>query len=396
MLSQMPLSDRSIRRRAKRFLLREPLHLFVPTLPAFEAIAGAEIRALGFQPSAQSGGVSFEGDLSSVYRANLGLRVGNRVLLRLGTFLAQSYPMLYNRARNVPWEAVLGRCQEIEVRVSFSNSRLRNKEHIEKVIRDAILRRLKQLDVSADTSHSHSLTIHARLRRDRCTLSLDTTGAHLHKRGYRTISARAPLRETTAAAVLLIANSATYDLVVDPFCGSGTFVIEANLIARNYPPGAHRPFAITNSPLHSEGKFLHQRRILLAAAGDTTQRVTGLDISPQAVAQGRKAALDAGVTTAHLEIADSTTLNFRALECGAERRLVVANLPYGHRLGSPQAARTLLDRFSRILSSTAVGWHFALITPEAMPLTHPKLSVTRKVNFNNGGIPAVVWFGEVK
>ena len=232
----MPLSPQALRRRAKKFLVRNQLQLFVPVLPGLERLTAEQAKSIGQEIRIVHGGIEFRGDLASIYRANLAVRTGNRVLLRLGQFLSQSYPMLYNHARRIDWPAVLGNCPDVSIDVSARESRLNHKEGIRQAILDAIRSSMAEHDVNTVLVDGGPLTVKARLYQDRCTLSLDTTGEHLHKRGYRSHATTAPIRETTAAGMLLLAQSKSYDVIIDPFCGSGTFAIEAELIARNYPP----------------------------------------------------------------------------------------------------------------------------------------------------------------
>lgn len=396
MLRLVQLSDRAIHRRAKLHLVKNAVELFVATLPGLEHITQSELTVLGYQGTRTYGGVTLRGDLASIYRINLALRSGNRVLLRLKGFLAQSYPMLYNRARAVPWEAVLGKCPSITVHVSSNSSRLRHKKHVQEVVYDAIADRMAHFGLAPELTPEGKLTVMARLRRDRCTLSLDTTGPHLHKRGYREQPGVAPLRETTAAAILLAVDSRSFGVLVDPFCGSGTFLIEAALIAQNRPPGAGRTFAIESSPLHSPGLLRHQLRLLTKDATESSQRIFGSDMSEEAVTQTMVAASRARSGPIFANVADAVNLDFRVLSGESKTQLVVANLPYGKRLGSSTAARNLAVEFGTTLARTANGWSYALVLPQTIPLEHPALVTTRKLSFSNGGIPVVASLGHVR
>jgi len=392
----MQLSDRAIERRAKKYLLRAPFELFVPTLPGLEQATKSELVRLGYSTSVTRGGVGFQGDLASAYEVNLSLHSGNRVLLRLGEFLAQNYPMLYNHARSISWEAILGNCPSYAIHVSSRKSRLGHRRHVEKVICDAIRDRMNRFGLRPTHVRDGQLTISARLHRDRCLLSLDTSGPHLHKRGYRQLSNRAPIRETTAAGILLFADSESYQVVVDPFCGSGTFPIEAELLARNAPPGINRQPGIECSPLHSPGTWQHQLRLASKRSKSCDQEILGLDISADAISKAKSAARAAGTTHVSLRTGNALELDFRSVGHQAKHRLVVANLPYGRRLGSADAARNLIEGFSRHLSYTATGWDYALITPRSIPPENPALHTTRTVSFENGGIPVLLSLGTVR
>lgn len=395
MLLTMLLSSQALRRRSRKYLRDRKLDLFVPTLPGFEEVTLSELHQLGLDASTMVGGAAFQGDLASVYAANLCLRSGNRVLLRIGDFLSQSYPMLYNRARQIPWEVLLGKCPEVSIDVSSRHSRLRHMDHIGSVIHDAITDRTHAFQLDPALVANGGLTIKARLYRDRCLLSLDTTGAHLHVRGYRVATTKAPLRETTAAAVLLAANSSKYDVIIDPFCGSGTITIEADMIARNVPPGAKRKFAIENSAIHSPGTYRYQRQRLLEGVRKSAQRILGFDISPSALEMADLNAARASTTSVRFERADAISLHFEGLKRPSEHGLIVANVPYGRRLGTARDAQWILNRFMDNVARSAQGWDVAIISPKDLPVAHPAVTHLKRIQFTNGGLPVVATLGNI-
>lgn len=340
----------------------------------------------------------FEGDLSTIYRANLLLRTGNRVLLRIGDFLAQNYPMLYNRAYRIDWVALLGNCPDVEVHVSSRESRLRHAKHISDVVLAAIADRVSCNTLASDSDPSRRLTVHVRLYQDRCTVSLDTSGEPLYRRGYRVKTATAPIRPTTAAALLMMASSTNYDLVLDPFCGTGTFVIEAESIAAGRPPGLNREFAIANSPLHAERTYAYVRRAVQHGSKRLgTQVILGSDLSPDAISAARANAAEVGISCdVGLTVSDALGLNYSQIGLAHKKKLVVANLPYGKRLGSPERARKLAEDFVAVIKTQAVGWDFVVVTPSGMELDFSGLTVTQNISFSNGGILTRATFGSAR
>ena len=396
MLSSMSLTPQALKRRAKNYWRRNEVQLFVPSLPGFENITSDELAAFGENVRSERGGVSLSGDLSTIYRANLSLRTGARVLLRLSHFLSQNYPMLYDHARSVDWAAVLGNCPSVAIRVTSKESRLSHRNRLQKVIHDAICARLEAHSIVPQLSQDGGLTIHARLFQDRCTLSLDTTGVHLHKRGYRTFTTPAPMRETTAAALLLSVNADRYDVIVDPFCGTGTFLIEASLMTRNYPPGADREFAIEQSPLHAPGTLRFTRGQLLGNVSRTTrQRLVGYDIAEDAINAARRNASQAHIDGLVLYNGSALEVDFSNFASTNTRRLVVANVPYGKRLGTVDSAQRLLDNFCSGLGRTAAGWDYLITTPSHLAIRCPRMAEAREIRFSNGGVPAHAHFGRV-
>ena len=394
----MVVSSRAIARRAKTYLRTHTLELFVPVLPGLEESASDEIESLGHDAMRTTGGVSFAANLATVYETNLMHRTANRILIRLGDFLAQSYPMLYDHTRRLPWEIFLGTCPVVEFKVAFSESRLRNKKHIQSVVSNAIQARCESLGLEdIGSSGSRAITIYVRLRRDRCTLSLDSSGTHLHKRGYRLEGVAAPIRETTAAGILQIAGARSYHVVVDPFCGSGTFCIEADMLFRNAAPGLRRSFAIEDTPLHSAGTFAQARRNAISNESRADGvRIVGTDIDAQAIGAASAGAARAACSgNVSFHQADALEVDLSDLKGGHERGLIVANLPYGKRLLSSTGAEELLKSFKAKLSTGAHGWDFALVTTSPEVFLDPGLRVRHRLDFTNGGLNAVALFGSV-
>lgn len=391
----MSISSRALNRRAKAYLRRNELVLYLPTLPGFEWVAADELRACGYSPDIARGGVSFHGDMSSVYEVNLSHRSGSRVLLRVGEFLAQNYPMLYHHTLRTPWETLLGNCPSLRVRASFRSSRLQNRAHIEEVVQQAIEARLRRFGLSIQVRATPAVTIHARIFRDRCTISQDTTGEHLHKRGYRTEPSEAPIRETSAAAVLLAAKAASYELIVDPFCGSGTIPIEADLLMRNSAPGLKRGFSIECSPLHSRGTLAETRRRVEGRCCDSSgKRILGFDISQDAVDLASRAAHRAQTSLVSFNLADAREIDFGNLARSNKRGLIATNVPYGVRLGTEDSATQLLEDFAKQVRLSAKGWQFAIVTPDREVLADA-LPVDKTLPFQNGGIRVYALFGHV-
>ena len=256
--------------------------------------------------------------------------------------------MLYDRARRVDWVAVLGNCPDISIHVTSRASRLNHKEGIRKVIFDAICDGLGERSHGPRLAKNGLLRVHARIHQDRCTLSLNTTGEHLHRRGYRSHVTAAPLRETTAAGLLLLATSSSYEFLIDPFCGTGSFPIEAELIDRNYPPGLQRTFAIEESPLHAVGTMRHAKRQALAGSLEHgSQGIIGFDHSPNAIAAAKHNAVQAGAKDLRFELSDALAIDYGNLVPPGAKALIVSNLPYGKRLGTPSTARAVIQEFCR-------------------------------------------------
>lgn len=344
------------------------------------------------------GGVEFTGPLDTIYSANLRLATANRLLLRLGEYLAQSLPMLYNGARRVPWELLIGFHSSFEVRAVARHSRLNHTRRIAETISAAIRDRLAEFGLAPGPSRDSALRFLARLHQDRCLLSFDTSGEHLHRRGYRTHVQAAPLRETLAAGVLRECSFEQADLVVDPFCGSGTLVIEAARLGLGIAPGGGRGFAFEHAAFFQPSKWERLRSEAVAQtqpADGWPVRLLGSDLDPRAVEAAEANANAAGVADAlAFTTADALSLDLGRLGAGADRPLLVSNLPYGHRLASGQA-RDLMAAFLARFRRDCPGWRFGLVSqhPDLIPAAN--LEVTRTLAFRNGGLPVTLSLGRV-
>ena len=216
---------------------------FIITAPGLEEICGAEAVALGLnevRPS--SGGVAFSGGLRELYAANLHLRTATRILVRLGDFKATDFPELFRKALRLPWGSFLRPDTSIEIRASAHRSRLIHTGRIVETVGSAIERALGRAAPSNGDAGFKQLIL-VRFEEDSCTISCDSSGELLHKRGYRSAAGAAPLRETLAAASLLLLGWDGSIPLCDPLCGSGTIVVEGGLMATHQPPGRHRHFA---------------------------------------------------------------------------------------------------------------------------------------------------------
>lgn len=383
-----PLSERALERRLKRYLLKAPQTFFAPCAPGFEDGLEGEVSALPDTRvlAGERGGVTFTGPLDTVYYANLHLRSAHRVLLRVDDFLAQSYPMLFDRARRVAWEHYLGFQPHYSVQISAKVSRLRHHKQLASTLGEAITARLAPLGLLPVLTDDAAPEIYLRLFQDRATLSINTSGEHLHKRGYKTHGTAAPIRETLASSILLTLPLTQYDLIVDPFCGSGTLLTETWQVLSRTPPGAVRQFAFEMLPFFMASKWRRLREEALAAQVIPAVSLVGCDISQDAVSAAKTNAA-AAAAPIQVKQADIFTLTPADLP-KANRPLIVSNLPYGERLTSKTEAAVLYRRLTEHLAQHFAGWDFAFIASAANWLEEPCI-VTEKRAFQNGGL--AVW-----
>ncbi|MGE0765493.1 MAG: class I SAM-dependent RNA methyltransferase [Hyphomicrobiaceae bacterium] len=330
--------------------------IFLATAPGLEAALCAEARSLGFaQPKASPGGVTIRGGWPLVWRANLALRGAARVLARIDTFRAIHVSQLDKRARRVPWADVLRADVAFRVEATCKASRIYHsgaaRERVERAIRE---------ELGAPVSADAEVVVKVRIEHDICTIAVDTTGEPLHKRGFKEEVAKAPMRETLAALFLRECDYDGREPVVDPMCGSGTFVIEAAEIAAGLMPGRARHFAFEQLATFDEDTW----RTLRGAGRPATPafRFYGSDRDAGAIRMSRANAERAGVS-ALTEFAQTAIDELCAP--GGPPGLVIVNPPYGDRIGD----RTLLAGLYRTLGSTLTrrfsGWRVGIITSDS-------------------------------
>ena len=338
-----------------------PFEIFLAAPPGLESVLADEARALGLpDPRAVPGGVTLLGGWPEVRRANLHLRGAGRVLARLGAFRAPHLAMLDKRARRLPWDELLRPGTEVAVEAVCRGSRIWHAGAAAERIADAARAALGPPQPAAQ------VRVLARIEDDLCTLSLDTSGAPLHKRGTKRAVGKAPLRETMAALFLRAAGFDGAEAVADPMCGSGTLVLEAAEIAAGLPPGRGRAFAFQRLNAHDPEVWAAERAAALPDPARTPPeppRFLGRDRDAGAIEGARANAERAGLG-AWCGFAQAVVSDF-APPPGVPPGLVMVNPPYGARIGDKGDLRALHAVFGRVLRERFKGWRVGLITADA-------------------------------
>ena len=261
---------------------------------------------------------------------------------------------------------------------------MRHHKNIAATLFEAISTSLGPLGLEPKLEDEANLELYARLFRDRCTLSLNTSGEHLHKRGYRLNVNEAPLRETLAASILKASHLEDAGVILDPMCGTGTFLIEAALMKRKLAPGLSRDFAFEHFPSFQRSKWERFRsEAQTSSLPESPAKLIGCDIDAKALGAARANAERAGVLgDIDFFQADARTLDYGTFKVQNERALLITNPPYGRRLGGEQEVRDLYRALSERLRR-AGGWHVTLLTPEPDWLDLP---LTSSLKFRNGGL----------
>jgi putative N6-adenine-specific DNA methylase len=368
------------------------------TAPGLEALTRRELLALGIAAVSEEAGV-VEAPLTArdLMRANLQLRTASRVAVRLAAFRALTFADVERHAKRVPWELVVTPGQRVRFRVTCRKSRLYHSGAVAQRLFEALAARMPSVsDAGAATQDeeeggAEQLFI-VRLFRDQLVLSADSSGVLLHRRGYRLETAKAPLRETLAAAILLGAGWEGHMAFADPMCGSGTLAIEAALLARRMAPGRARSFAFEQWPGHDPRAWQMIRDE--AAAGELPQASAPIHASDRdagAVAAAVSNAARAGVAG---DVA-VTRQSLSALAVGPAPGLLAVNPPYGVRVGDKGPLRDLFAQLGNVVRLRAPGWRLAMLSADRHLERQVRLPFAEQWTSTNGGIPVRLVTAEV-
>ena len=340
----------------KTFELIAPCHF------GLEAVLKKEILDLGYEISlVEDGRVTFIGDDEAICRANVFLRTAERVLLKAGSFKAETFEELFQGTRNIPWEDFIPEDGKFWVaKASSIKSKLFSPSDIQSIMKKAMVERLKnRYGVTWFPENGASYPLRVFLYKDMVTVGIDTSGESLHKRGYRTLTSKAPITETLAAALILLTPWNRDRILVDPFCGSGTFPIEAAMMAANMAPGMNRSF------LAEEWRNVIKRKCWYEAmdeAGDLVEEdvqvdIQGDDVDGDIVKAARSNAQSAGVD--HMIHFQQRPVS--ALSHPKKYGFIISNPPYGERIEEkenlPALYREIGERFAAL-----DAWSMYLIT----------------------------------
>ena len=378
---------------------RTRFELFASTALGLESIAAGELKSLGVRGRQEVGGVAFAGDLETMYRSNLWLRTASRVVVRLGQFHASTFYELERRVKKLPWREFLPSAGEVSVRATCRKSRLYHSDAVAERVLEAIARvattgvslkasladRKEDGDDESGRDESSQIFV-VRILYDQVEISADSSGALLHRRGYRKDVAKAPLRETLAAAMVLASGWQKEHPLLDPLCGAGTIPIEAALIARRIAPGTARDFQFMKWPgfdarawgaIHEEARQAETNPQLDIRAAD---RDEGAIVATTSNAERAGVGSDIRAEVASLSQSLATLPDV----AGGEG-WIISNPPYGVRIGDQRDLRDLYATIGKVLK-TRLGWRLGLLTADAILAGQLRIPLRSRFDSRNGGI----------
>jgi putative N6-adenine-specific DNA methylase len=327
-------------------------------------------------------------------RANLWLRTASRVLVRVANFKATAFFELEKRAKRIPWDEFLAPGVQPEFRVTARKSKLYHSDAIAERLQEAAGAGPRSLKIETANPNAQSPQLFiVRVQSDVFTISADTSGDLLHMRGYRQAVAKAPLRETLAAGLLLASGWTGDTPLLDPFCGSGTIPIEAALIARHFAPGLHRRFAFMDWPKFDVAQWRGLTDEAKATAvARSSVRILGSDRDAGAIES-------ASANARRADVAGDVEFSARAISAidpPATPGLIATNPPYGVRVGSRSDLRNLYAQLGHVLASRAPGWRIAMYSADTRLPLHTGIQLKEALRTSNGGIGVSVLVGTVE
>lgn len=327
------------------------LKFTVPCLFGLEGLVADELRRLGCDDvKAENGRVLFHGNDSDIAKANINLRTGERLLLTVGETSANSFDELFEGVRSMPWKNFVPKDGEFPVKGHSLNSKLHSIPDCQRIIKKATAESLKaghRTETLDETGAKYQIQF--AIMNDIATLYIDTSGAGLHKRGYRPAQSAAPLRETLAAAIVKLSRYRGKEQVIDPFCGSGTIPIEAALAALNRAPGLNRNFSAENWAWLDKKIWEYAKKEAKSSEFSGNYDIIGTDIDTKCIEISKENAIRAGVSEhIRFEAADATKLTVSGSGRGA---ILMANPPYGERVMEQREVEALYSAFGKAIGS---------------------------------------------
>ena len=338
------------------------LELIATATFGLEAVVKREIEQLGYRIlKTEDGKVTYMGDERAIVRSNLWLRSADRVLLKMAEFEAREFEELFQRTKALDWDQLVPLDGKFTVTGTSVKSRLHSVPACQKIVKKAIVEKLKEFyDVETFPETGAQYTVKVTILKDRVTLTIDTSGAGLHKRGYRQADVAAPIKETLAAALVQLSFWKAGRILVDPCCGSGTIPIEAAMIGRNIAPGLNRSFACEEWELIEKDIWREEKKAAFQAIDYNAElEIYGYDINGRAVRAAMENAQEAGVD----DCIAFRRQDVAKLEPTGENGIIIVNPPYGERIGEEAQIKEIYKALGGFLKDYP-DWSLFMITTD--------------------------------
>lgn len=338
------------------------LELIATATFGLEAVVKREIQDLGYKIiKSEDGKVTFLGDEKAIVRCNLWLRSADRVLLKMGEFNALTFEELFQQTKAIAWEDLIPIDGKFTVTGTSVKSKLHSVPSCQSIVKKAIVERLSGyycIDHFEETGAEY--TVKTTILKDRVTLTIDTSGPGLHKRGYRVCDVAAPIKETLAAAMVQLSFWREGRLLIDPCCGSGTIPIEAAMIARNIAPGLNRKFASQGWDMIPEEMWKEERRIAFEGVNyDADLKIFAFDVDPKAIEAAEENSIEAGVDDCIV----FKRMNMSKMEAREKSGVIITNPPYGERIGEANQIEAIYKKFKEFLAENPT-WSLFMVTTD--------------------------------
>ncbi len=349
-----------------------------------EALVAREVRNLGYEEvKVEDGRVTFTADLSAICRSNLWLRTADRVLIKVGEFKALTFDELFEKTKALPWHEWIPIDGVFPVDGKSIKSKLFSVPDCQAIVKKAVVEKLKQkhkVEWFQETGARYRIEV--ALLKDIATLTIDTSGDGLHKRGYRTLSNKAPLKETLAAGLVQLSYWNPERVLIDPMCGSGTIPIEAAMIGKNIAPGMNRNFSAEEWGIIPKALWREARRETHDLAQyDRRLRIYGSDVDGEVLSLARFHIQEAGLE----EDIYVQKLPMEELKSRFEYGCIICNPPYGERLGDKKEVEELYKKMGKVFGALETWSHYIITSHPEFELLYGKRA-DRKRKLYNGRI----------
>jgi len=396
----------NIEKRVKRHVLGKIRSFFVSTLPGIEQLCFNELLSLGISmtdATLMKGGVEFRDRVHNCYLANLKLRTANRILMRIETFRATNFRQLKKKLAGLPWELYLHKYAMYEVNVTSRHSRLFHKDAIVDQVKESVAERWSLANLYLENKQETSRfpqQIFIRAFNDRFTISIDSSGELLHKRGLKIHGGKAPIRETIAAAILAEAGYHGDEPLLDPMCGTGTFSLEGSMIANHVPAGWYRNFAFMGWPCFRPSRWKYIRREAEKSIKQINKPIIFASDKDQNICLNlgkviRENNLSGTISVLRRDFFDLLPSDIKSLAKTERNGLVTINPPYGRRLGSKDNSEKTFVKICQKLKKDFKGWKIALIAPSRNLVKKVPFTVADH-NLFHGGLNLTFLTGRIR